>query len=193
MIICKSEPRISFGTQQQPYLFLSYLKNRYCFCLKLKKKPQNTHFQVYENFEFYSKKIEKNDFPCLEIMSILLGKCKIRKSKLYSYRLLSHCAVQCQPQQCKPCLFTNPLFSCVFAASGVRAMRWARASQGRNCSCQIVIQQHRFLQEDLGARCVAGSTHCYNLARKVTKKFNWDKSWLFNLFNWQTKFYSVEI
>ena len=94
MIICKSEPRISFGTQQQPYLFLSYLKNPYCFCLKLKKKPQNTHFQVYENFEFYSKKIEKNDFPCLEIMSILLGKCKIRKSKLYSYRLLSHCAVQ---------------------------------------------------------------------------------------------------
>jgi hypothetical protein len=93
MIICKSEPRISFGTQQQPYLFLSYLKNPYCFCLKLKKKPQNTHFQVYENFEFYSKKIEKNDFPCLEIMSILLGKCKIRKSKLYSYRLLSHCAL----------------------------------------------------------------------------------------------------
>ena len=94
MIICKSEPRISFGTQQQPYLFLSYLKNPYCFCLKLKKKPQNTHFQVYENFEFYSKKIEKNDFPCLEIMSILLGKRKIRKSKLYSYRLLSHCALQ---------------------------------------------------------------------------------------------------
>ena len=96
MIICKSEPRISFGTQQQPYLFLSYLKNPYCFCLKLKKKPQNTHFQVYENFEFYSKKIEKNDFPCLEIMSILLGKRKIRKSKLYSYRLLSHCAVLCR-------------------------------------------------------------------------------------------------
>ena len=94
MRICKSEPRISFGTQQQPYLFLSYLKNPYCFCLKLKKKPQNTHFQVYENFEFYSKKIEKNDFPCLEIMSILLGKCKIRKSKLYSYRLLSHCGVR---------------------------------------------------------------------------------------------------
>ena len=95
MIICKSEPRISFGTQQQPYLFLSYLKNPYCFCLKLEKKPQNTHFQVYENFEFYSKKIEKNDFPCLEIMSILLGKRKIRKSKLYSYRLLSHCALHC--------------------------------------------------------------------------------------------------
>ena len=93
MIICKSEPKISFGTQQQPYFFLSHLKNPYCFCLKLKKKPQNTHIQVYENFEFYSKKIEKNDFPCLEIMSILLGKCKIRKSKLYSYRLLSHCAL----------------------------------------------------------------------------------------------------
>ena len=102
MIICKSEPRISFGTQQQPYLFLSYLKNPYCFCLKLKKKPQNTHFQVYENFEFYSKKIEKNDFPCLEIMSILLGKCKIRKSKLYSYRLLSHCALRraCNAEAC---------------------------------------------------------------------------------------------
>ena len=64
------------------------------FAWNWKKSLKTPIFRYMKTLNFYSKKNEKNDFPCLEIIWILLGKCNIKKSKFYFYNLMSQCAVE---------------------------------------------------------------------------------------------------